>query len=367
MTLPAFFDRTFYHNPLSTWLAALAIFAGVVAVLILARRVTLRRLATLASRTETWADDLMVVLLRRTRLAFLVWLLLQVALRVLAFPADTRALVSHISFAAFAVQLGLWASQAIGFWFSHYAQERATDGAAVTTMKALSFAGRAFAWLLVLLLVLENLDFDVTTLIAGLGITGIAVALAVQSLLGDLLGALSIVLDKPFVLGDFIVVDQYMGTVEYIGVKTTRLRSLSGEQIIISNGDLLKSRIRNFKRMFERRVVFNVGITYETAEDRVARAPVIIREALAAHPDVRFDRSHFNAFLEAALNVETVYFVLTPDYNRYMDIQQQVNLTLLRRFREEGIGFASPARRLVVEAELVRREDTVRAEAADAP
>jgi small-conductance mechanosensitive channel len=341
-------DTVFYHNTVATWGVALLTFVAIVAVLYLARRVVVKRVGRIAAHTGTWADDLLVDLLRGTRIVFLVWLLLQVALKILDFPAGTRELLSHLSFAAFAVQLGLWASRAVTFWLRRYSAERAADGAAVTTIKAMAVALKAVAWIIVGLLVLENLDFDVTTLVAGLGITGIAVALAVQNLLSDLFGALSIVLDKPFVIGDFIVVDTVMGTVEHIGLKTTRLRSLSGEQIIVSNADLLKSRIRNFKRMYERRVVFSVGVSYDTPPERVARIPTIVREAITSQADTRFDRSHFNAYLDSSLNVETVYYVLSPDYNRYMDIQQAVNLELLRRFGEERIDFAYPTRRVVV-------------------
>lgn len=341
-------DAVFYGNTLAMWGVTLLTFVGLVGALVLARRLVARRWGRVAAHTATWADDLLVDLLRGTRFMFLLWLLLQVALKTLALPANVRELLSHLSFAAFAVQLGLWASRAVTFWLRRHTAERAGDGAAVTTIKAMAVALKVVAWIVVGLLVLENLDFDVTTLVAGLGITGIAVALAVQNLLSDLFGALSIVLDKPFVIGDFIVVDNVMGTVERIGLKTTRLRSLSGEQIIVSNADLLKSRIRNFKRMYERRVVFNVGVDYATPPALVARIPTIIREAVTRQPDTRFDRSHFGAFMDIALNVETVYYVLTPDYNRYMDIQQAVNLEILRRFEEEGIAFAVGTRRVVV-------------------
>jgi len=178
--------------------------------------------------------------------------------------------------------------------------------------------------------------------VASLGIGGIAVALAVQNILGDLFASFSIVLDKPFVIGDFIIVGDLMGTVERIGLKTTRLRSLSGEQIIFSNSDLLGSRVRNYKRMYERRISFSLGVAYETSAEQLERIPRMIEEIVSSQPKVRFDRSHFKSFGDFALVFETVYYILTPDYTAYMDAQQAINIAIARKFAEEGIRFAYP-------------------------
>jgi small-conductance mechanosensitive channel len=222
------------------------------------------------------------------------------------------------------------------------------DLAGTTTVAALGFISRTVLWSIVFLLALENFGFDVTALVAGLGVTGIAVALALQNILGDLFASLSIVLDKPFVVGDYIVVDTHQGTVDRIGLKTTRVRSLSGEQIVFSNADLVKSRLRNFKRMQERRVAFTFGVTYQTPEALLTRIPDIVRDIINARPSARFDRAHFQSFGEYALVFEVVYFVTTPDYALYMDIQQAINLGLLGRFRQEGITFSYPTRTLLM-------------------
>jgi small-conductance mechanosensitive channel len=201
-------------------------------------------------------------------------------------------------------------------------------------------------------LILDNIPgVEITALVASLGIGGIAVALAVQNILSDLFASLSIVLDKPFVIGDFIIVDNCLGTVEHIGLKTTRLRSLSGEQLVFSNNDLLKSRVRNYKRMAERRVVFSVGVTYQTPLEKLERIPTLIRDTIEAQPAVRFDRAHFQGYGDFALNFEVVYYVLDPDYNRYMDIQQGINLGIYSSFAEEGIEFAYPTRTLYIAGE----------------
>jgi small-conductance mechanosensitive channel len=186
-------------------------------------------------------------------------------------------------------------------------------------------------------------------MIAGLGVGGVAVALAVQSILGDLFASLSIVIDKPFVIGDFVIVDEYMGTIEHVGLKTTRIRSLGGEQIVFSNSDLLKTRIRNYKRMRERRVLFGFGVLYQTPIDVVEKIPDLMRAIVEARKNVRFERAHFKAFGESSLDFEVVYWMLDPDYNLYMDVQQAINLEMLRVFEREGIGFAYPTRTLVID------------------
>jgi small-conductance mechanosensitive channel len=175
---------------------------------------------------------------------------------------------------------------------------------------------------------------------------GIAIALAGQNVLGDLFASLSILLDRPFVVGEFIVIDSLAGTVEHVGLKTTRIRSLSGEQIVMSNGDLLKSRIHNYKKLTERRIVFGFGVTYDTGYEKLAKIPAMVREVVTGVGKTRFDRAHFKEYGDSSLNFEVVYVVLDPDYNIYMDIQQKINLEIYRRFEEQGIEFAFPTRTL---------------------
>jgi len=201
----------------------------------------------------------------------------------------------------------------------------------------------------VLLMALENFGVNITTFITGLGVGGVAVALAVQNILGDLFASLSIVLDKPFVIGDSLAVGEFQGTVEHVGLKTTRLRSLGGEQLIFSNGELTKSRMRNYGRMAERRVVFKIGVTYDTPREKLAQIPAWIKQIITEQPQTRVDRSHFAAYGDFALTFETVYYVLSPDYNTYMDIQQTINLKIHERFEKEGIEFAFPTQTLILE------------------
>jgi small-conductance mechanosensitive channel len=247
-------------------------------------------------------------------------------------------------------QIALWANRVITVAVKRsFERQRQTNPAAATHLMLGGLVARIVLWTVATLVTLDNLGFNITTLMASLGIGGIAVALAVQNILGDVFSSVSIALDKPFVIGDFIIVDSFMGTVEYVGMKTTRIRSLGGEQIIFSNTELLKARIKNYKRMQERRIQFEFGIAFETTIENVKRIPQMVEEAIRAHePDIRFDRAHFKGYGESALQFEVVYTVLDPDYNKYMNIQQAVNLAMLAQFRELGIAFAHPIRTLYV-------------------
>jgi small-conductance mechanosensitive channel len=248
------------------------------------------------------------------------------------------------------VQLGIWAVAGLGrFMALRRERELVEDASAVAAMDIVSFLTRVAVWAIVFLLVLDNLGVNITALVAGLGVGGIAVALAAQNIISDLFASLSIVLDRPFVLGDFLVIDDYYGNVEKVGLKTTRVRSLSGEQLVFSNNDLLSSRIRNYGQMVERRIVFTIGVVYQTPYEKLAELPGIIEDIVVKQDSARFDRAHFQRFGDYSLNFETVYYVESSDYRLYMDIQQAVNLEIFRRFAEEGIEFAYPTQTLFVE------------------
>ena len=341
-------DNVFYGNEIRTWLVALGITVAVLVVLRLIEQLVIVRIERLTSKTRTIIDDLIVGALRKTKLLYLFVVAVYLGSLTLTLPENLRALDSRILMVATLLQAGVWASTAITLWLAHY---RATeeDGANRTTMNALSFLVRIALWTTVLLLILDNLGVDVTALVTGLGIGGVAIALAVQNVLSDLFASLSIVLDKPFVNGDFIVVGDMAGSVEHIGIKTTRIRSISGEQLVASNNDLLTSRIRNFGRMNERRVVFSLGVTYQTPTEKLERVPSLIREAVEGQSHVRFDRSHFASYGDFSLNFETVYYVESSDYTRHMDILQAVNLAIYRSFDAEGIEFAYPTQTVFVE------------------
>ena len=349
MQSPTILEWQFYHNSVHAWLIAGIVFAVTGATLFIARTLLARRLAKVAAQTSNTADDAIVDLLRRTRYFFILTAAIAGASLFLDLPPRALSVGRMLGTIALILQLAIWGNGLITFWFRNYAERKAdTDVASRTTIAAFSFVARAILWSMLLLVGLNRLGVDITALITGLGVGGIAIALAVQNVLGDLFAALAIVLDKPFVVGDAISVDTMTGTVENVGLKTTRIRSVNGEQLIFSNTDLLKSRIRNFKRMQERRVVLTIGVAYDTPPDTVARIPDMLREAVETQEQVRFDRSHFMSYGESALNFETAYFVLTSDYLTYANKNQAVNLAVLRRFATEKIDFAFPTRTIVV-------------------
>ena len=235
--------------------------------------------------------------------------------------------------------MAIWSTGVIDYLASRYGK----DVASAAAVNVLSFVGKVILWTVVVLLALDNLPgVQVDTLIASLGIGGVAVALAVQNVLGDLFASLSIVLDEPFVIGDSISVGEYVGTVEHIGLKSTRVRSLTGEQLVFSNSDLLDSRIRNYGRMDERRASFALGVANETPHEKLVEIPAIVQGIIEAQPHTRFGRAHLKEFGDFALNFEIVYYVQTADYTVFMDTQQAINLEILRRFAEEGIELPYP-------------------------
>jgi small-conductance mechanosensitive channel len=340
----AFLERSLFGLSLKLWLLGIATLALVYVALALAQRLALRRLDRIAATTSTQWDDLATELIRRTRPYFLFAIALWAATRVTGPLFGTSAVLRAAGIIIVLLQAGVWGNGIIGFAAKEYLRKRAADSGTRTTILAVGFAARFALWGLLLVTALQNFGVDVTALITGLGIGGIAIALAVQNILGDLFAALAIILDKPFVVGDFIIVDHVKGTVEHVGLKTTRVRSLGGEVVVLGNADLLKSRISNYRHMQERRVVFHVDVTYDTPPDTVDRIPTIIREVVESHPPTRFDRCHFLTWMDSSLRIETVYYVLDPDYNRFAAIQHAINVDLLRRFAAERIEFAFPTR-----------------------
>lgn len=339
----------FLGNSLLSWLyASLAFFLTAVGARLLLSSL-IRRLSVFAERTQTKLDDVAVNLIRQTKWWILAIIGVYAATRFLEMPERPRDWIQGAASVALIIQIGIWISGMIAVWVENSRQRRLVSSpAAATGLYAIGIVGRIILWSLVLLLILDNLGVNVTALVASLGVGGVAVALAVQNILGDLFASFSIIFDKPFVVGDFLVIDKHMGSVEHVGLKTTRLRSLTGEQLIFSNSDLLGSRIQNYGRMKERRVAFEIGVTYETPRDKLERIPQLLKAAIEKQSRTRFDRAHFKAYGQFSLVFETVYYVHTPDYNVYMDIHQAVNLDIHEKFEQEQIEFAYPTQTLFI-------------------
>ncbi len=348
----ALLEGIYLGNTVQDWLIAVGILIGAFLLLSSVKRILISRLSRLAAITAHDFDDLLVAVLKNTKTFILFATSTYLASTILTLKPTLTGPGLKLLVLTLLLQGGFWVSAGITFWLERSMQKRMDqDKSSATTLTFLGFLARIALWTIVLLLMLDNLGVNVTGLVAGLGIGGIAVALAVQNILGDLFASLSIVLDKPFVIGDFVVVDTFSGTIEHIGLKSTRIRCLSGEQLIIANNDLLKSRVRNYKRMTERRIAFNLGVTYQTPLEKLSAAKKIVSDIIDRQEHARLDRVHFQAFGDSALNFEVVYFVTDPDYALYMDVQEQINLAIFSSFAQQGIEFAYPTQTLFLQRE----------------
>lgn len=348
MSLDQFLERVWLGNTFERWGIALCVLIASTALLVILRKVVVMRLAALAVRTETDLDDLVLDLVKRTRGFFLLALAVALASHFLTLEEGVEKLLrQRVVMLVMLLQAGLWGRGLVTFGIQRLVRSRSSNDPARTMgASILGIIGQVLVWITVVLLALQNYGVEVTPLITGLGVGGIAVALALQTVLGDFFASITILLDKPFVVGDSIVLGEFAGTVERIGIKTTRIRSINGEEIVMGNADLVNSRVRNFKRLSERRNLFTIGVTYSTPAEQLATIPPMLQEIVEAVPDVRFDRAHFKGFGDFALIFEVVYHVRRTDYDDFMDAQQAVNLEIYRRFAEAGIEFAFPTQTL---------------------
>ncbi len=332
-------------NRTGDWLEAL----GVTVLLLLLAAATawvlrrrLRRMIEIGSRNEQ-IHELSLSLLRQTRWGLLMVPAVYLGTLVLELSPGARGVLRSLAILASLLQAALWTTAAIDVWVLRERRRRLqVDAAGATLLGSISFFLRLLLWVLVGVIALENMGVNVSALVTGLGVGGIAVALALQNILGDILASLSIAIDKPFVLGDTIQVDALVGKVEDVGLKTTRLRSPTGEQLIFANGDLLKSRIRNLARQQGRQLVLAFGLDGGTTPDQLEKVPALVRDAIAAQAALRFDRAHLKALGQGTFDFEAVYSISDPDYKVYMDAQQALLLALLRSFAAQGIHLAQP-------------------------
>ncbi|HUS24948.1 MAG TPA: mechanosensitive ion channel family protein [Candidatus Binatia bacterium] len=340
-----------FGNALSDWLIALGLSGAIALGFWLLQRLAVRKLGERAGHTATRVDDALLAMIKVTHVGLVVLASVSLGAQYLSLTPRVSRLLDGAATAALFLQLGLWGSTLLRCWLSpSRGLAITTHASAASGLSALTFMARLVLWSVVGLLLLDNFGIDITTLVAGLGIGGIAVALAVQNVLGDLFASLSIIIDKPFVIGDFVMVEDYAGTVENVGLKTTRLRSVDGELIVFSNSDLLRARLRNFEVMTERRVVFGFGVPLDTAPDKLERIPAVIQAIVGQQPKVRFERSHFARITGKSLDYETVYWMTDPDYGLYMDTQQRINLAVIRALCDQHIHLAN-MRAVVVDKE----------------
>ncbi len=346
-----FLENLILENTVRDWLIALGAALGVFLLLVLFRRVFQGRLIKLVRKTQTHLDDFLIPLLKQTKWFSMLAVGLLIGTLFISLPDEIERWFRLAVKLVLILQVGFWGTAVISLYVNRSVESRVEDdlGEDATTLDALGLMGKIALWVILGLVVLDNLNVEISSLVTSLGIGGIAVALAVQNILGDLFASLSITLDKPFVIGDFVVVDDFEGDVEEIGLKTTRVRSLSGEELIFSNADLLNSRIRNFKRLEKRRISFNIGVVYGTPAEKLEQIPAILEEIITPIPDIEFERAHLKTLGDFSLDYSVVYHVLKPEYAAYLDVQQTINLEVYRRFEKEGIEFAYPTQKVVVE------------------
>ncbi len=349
--------QVYFDNTVERWLLAFGIALALSIILNILNRQLIKHFKSYTNRTHTDFDDLLVELLRKTSFVLIIVFSLLIGSLFLNINEFILSIRKHLVIIALITQIGFWADGIISYYIKKKTRDEAfKTGSKITQLKAIGLLVKILVWIIVVIFIISNLGFNVTTLITGLGIGGIAIALALQNVLGDVIASLSIIFDKPFEVGDYIAVDNLSGDVMDIGLKTTRVKSLSGEELIFSNNDLLKSRIKNYRKMKERRIVFTLGFVYETPYEKLEKIPEFIKDIITEEPNTRFDRAHFFSYGDFSLNYQIVYFVLSSNYTQYMDAQHGINLKIFKKFQDEGIDFAYPTQTLLVnkEEEIIR-------------
>ncbi len=338
--------ETYWGNTILQYLIAAGFFVGGIIMVSIFKTIILIRLKKWAGKTKTTIDDFLIVGIQKSIVPILFYGSFYIALRTLNISPDVGNILNIASvfvITFFAIRL---ITSILDFSITSYSSMHEAGDQKTKQLKSLSALARFLVWGIGLIFLLDNLGFDISAVIAGLGIGGIAVALAAQSILGDLFSYFTIFFDKPFELGDYILVGDKNGTVEHIGIKTTRIRALSGEQLVFSNTDLTSSRIHNFKKLQKRRITFQIGVIYETHEEKLQKISDIVEKIIKEEQNAQFDRGHFKSFGDFSLNFEFVYYVLSADYAKYMDVQQVINYKIFEQFSKEGIEFAYPTQTL---------------------
>lgn len=344
-------NRIYWGNRVLDYLISLlTLLVGIVIVQIF-KKLLFSGLKAHSAKTKSPIDDLFVKEFERKAIPLIYFATLYLSLSGLNLNRTLSKGVSILSLAVITLLGASFITTIAGLLLQIYWKKIRPESDQNFVLQAIIKAVQILVWGISFIVLLDNMGIEITALIAGLGIGGIAVAFAAQALLADIFSYFTIFFDRPFEEGDYIVIDDYMGTVEHIGIKTTRIRSLTGEQLVFSNNDLTSSRVRNYKRMQNRRITFSIGVTYETSLDHLREIPLIIKTIIEGIEDTIFDRAHFSSYGEYSLLFEVVYYVVGNDYSRYMDIQQKINLGIREEFDRRGIAFALPTQTLRIKSQ----------------
>ncbi len=339
----------FFGNSLLDWVIGIS--TAVVSYFLLQFLLSLlsKKLQSLAERTTNSIDDLLFNVLKSTKNLFLIYLSIYFGSRTLTLHTKTNSFLNTALVVLCWVQVGFWITSLIRYWFLERKQAE-TNGKDKTTFNIINLVAKIVVWSVILILALDSIPgVEINALIASLGIGGIVAGLAVQNILEDLFSSLTIALDQPFAIGDFIKVGDFSGTVEKIGLKSTRLRSISGEQLIFSNSDLLNSRLQNFKRMERRRVAITLGVTYSTTPEKLRQIPDLVKDIISTKESITFERVYLSNLGDFSINYDLSYYVETSDFQYHVDMQQQILMEIFEKFSENGIDFAFPTQTIVVE------------------
>ncbi len=337
-----------FKNRILDYLICLSIFLAGILIIYLFKNFVLIRLRRWAARTATTLDDFLIGIFRRNIIPLFYFGAFYVSIRNLTLNPVLSRMIDILGLILLTIFTIRFLVSIINYGLKTVWLGKERDESKERSLKGILSVIKVVIWGLGIVFLLDNLGFKISTVIAGLGIGGVAVALAAQAILGDLFSYFAIFFDRPFEIGDFIIVGDFLGTIERIGIKTTRIRSLGGEQIVFSNTDLTNSRVRNYKRMDKRRVVFKLGVTYPTTLEKLKMIPQIIAGVIKNTEDTVFDRAHFFSYGDFSLIFEVVYYVLSRDYNKYMDIQQEINFAIKEEFRKRKIEFAYPTQTLYI-------------------
>jgi small-conductance mechanosensitive channel len=341
-------NYSIFENTVFSYLSSLAIFVGGMAIVYVFKKYVLTRLKRWADSTDTSIDDLLIKAIENSLVPVFYFGVFYIALHTLILSPRFEHGLGVAAIVLITVLIVRAVIAAVNYGLRSYLKKSADSAGGEKQLKGIRGLINFAIWVIALVFLLDNLGVKISAVVAGLGIGGIAVALAAQTVLGDLFSYFVIFFDKPFEAGDFILVGDKVGVVEHIGIKTTRIRALGGEQLIFSNTDLTNSRVHNYKKMERRRVVFNLGVTYQTPSKKLKIIPQIVKDVINEQEDAAFDRGHFASYGDFSLNFEFVYYVTGADYNKYMDIQQSINLTIFETFEREKIEFAYPTQTLFV-------------------
>jgi small-conductance mechanosensitive channel len=346
-----FLNQVYFGNTILSYAKALGIFILGVLVVKIFRSLVLRKLKKWAEKTQTTIDDFIIIGIQKSVVPIMYYGALYVAIKTLNLSPDANNVINVLSIIVITFFVIRLITSILNFSIVSYTSKQEEGEQKAKQLKSISALAKLLIWAIGLIFLLDNLGVNISAVVAGLGIGGIAVALAAQAILGDLFSYFVIFFDRPFEIGDVIIVDDKTGTVEHIGIKTTRIRALSGEQLVLSNTDLTSSRVHNYKKLQRRRVVFQLGAIYQTPAEKLKIIPDLVKQIIIDNPNAEFDRGHFKAFGDFSLNFEFVYYVLSSEYRIYMDIQQAINLKIYERFEEEGIEFAYPTQTLFLTKE----------------